>query len=112
MAYAPRSSVLDTWVAIAARGGSLYPFFHRPAKEKGDGDETDRSTAAFELFALVMVLIPFRRDERWAWYTLRMLPVMWVFQFVFSPDLTYLMLAALTTIGLLLPFRRFFPSPE
>ena len=76
------------------------------------GDETDRSIVGFELLALVMVLIPFRRGERWIWYTLWMLPVMWGFQFVFSPDLTLLMLAALATIGLLLPFRRFFPSPE
>jgi hypothetical protein len=41
-----------------------------------------------------------------------MLLVMWAFQFVFSPGLTYLVLAAPTTTGLLLPFRRFFPSPE
>ena len=66
----------------------------------------------FELFALVLTLIPFRRGERWAWYTLWMLPLMWVSQFVFSPDLTYLMLAMLTTVGLLLPFRRFFPGAE
>jgi hypothetical protein len=37
--------------------------------------------------------------------------VIWVFQFVFSPDLTYLMLAALTTVGLLLPFRPFISGP-
>jgi hypothetical protein len=54
MAYAPRSSVLDTWVAIAARGGGLYPFFHRPAKENGVCDETDRPTVGFEIFALVI----------------------------------------------------------
>ena len=66
----------------------------------------------FELFALILIAIPFRRGERWAWYTLWMLPLMWVSQFVFSPDLAYLMLAALTTAGLLLPLRRFFPGGE
>ncbi len=66
----------------------------------------------FNVLALVLALIPYRRGERWAWYTLWMLPLLWVSQFVFSPDLTYLMLAALTTTGLLLPFRRFFPGPE
>ena len=64
------------------------------------------------IFALVVIVIPYRRHERWAWYTLWMLPLMWVSQFVFAPDITYLMLAALTTTGLLLPFRRFFPGPE
>jgi hypothetical protein len=58
--------LLDTWGAIAARGGGLYPLFYSPAKEKGVGDETDPSTVGFELLAPVMVLIPFRRGERWA----------------------------------------------
>jgi hypothetical protein len=66
----------------------------------------------FELFALVVILIPFRRGERWAWYTLWMLPLLWVSQFVFAPDLTYLMLAALPTVGLLLPYRTFFSGSE
>ncbi len=64
------------------------------------------------IFALIMILIPYRRYERWAWFTLWMLPLMWVSQFVFLPDVTYLVLAMLTTVGLLLPFRRFFSSPE
>ena len=63
------------------------------------------------VFALVVILIPFRRYERWAWFTLWMLPLMWASQFVFAPNLTYLMLAMLTTAGLLLPFRMFFPGP-
>ena len=37
MGYAPHSAVLDTEEAIAARGGGLYPFSLRPAKEKVKG---------------------------------------------------------------------------
>ena len=66
----------------------------------------------FNIFALVMILIPYRRGERWAWYTLWMLPLLWLSQFVFSPDLVYLMLALLTTVGLILPYRRFFSGSE
>ena len=33
MEDSPRSDVLDTCLARAARGGGLYPFFLRPAKE-------------------------------------------------------------------------------
>jgi hypothetical protein len=62
----------------------------------------------FNILALVMILIPYKRYERWAWYTLWMLPLQWFSQFVFSPDLTYLILAALTALGLILPYRRFF----
>ena len=66
----------------------------------------------FNVFALVMTLIPYRRGERWAWCALWMLPLLWVSQFVLSPGPTYLMLAALTTVGLLLPYRSFFSGPK
>ena len=36
----------------------------------------------FNVLALVVILIPYRRGERWAWYTLWMLPLLWVSQFV------------------------------
>ena len=66
----------------------------------------------FNIFALVVILIPYRRHERWSWYTLWMLPLQWVSQFVFLPDLTYLMLALLTSVGLVLPYRRFFSGSQ
>jgi hypothetical protein len=64
------------------------------------------------ILALVMSLIPYRRGERWAWFTLWMLPLGWVSQFVFLPDVSYLVLALLTTVGLVLPYRRFFSRAE
>jgi hypothetical protein len=66
----------------------------------------------FNVLALVVILIPFKRHERWAWYALWMLPFHWLLQFVFFPDLAYLMLAVLTTAGLILPYRRFFSSTK
>jgi len=68
--------------------------------------------AGFNILALVVVLIPYRRYERWAWYALWMLPLQWLWQFAFLPDLAYLMLALLTAVGLLLPYRKFFPQEE
>lgn len=67
---------------------------------------------AFNILALVMILIPYRRYERWAWFTLWMVPLLWLAQFVFSPDLTYLLLSALTTVGLVLPYRRLFSGSQ
>ena len=67
---------------------------------------------SLNILALVMSLIPYRRGERWAWFTLWMLPVGWVSQFVFLTDVSYLVLAFLTAVGLLLPYRRFFARAE
>src|SRR5215216_4191107 len=58
------------------------------------------------ILALVISLIPYRRGERWAWLTLWMLPLGWVSQFVFLADVSYLVLALLTAVGLALPYRR------
>jgi hypothetical protein len=66
----------------------------------------------FNIFALIIILIPYRRYERWAWYTLWMLQLLWLSYLVFSPELAYLMLAALTAVGLFLPYRRFFSRAE
>ena len=66
----------------------------------------------FNVLALIVTLIPYRRHERWAWFTLWILPLGWVSQFVLLPDVSYLMFAFLTTIGLVLPYRRFFTRAE
>ena len=66
----------------------------------------------FNVLALVMVLVPYRRYERWAWFTLWLLPLEWVSQFVFLPEVTYLVLAVLTAVGLVLPYRGFFSRAE
>ncbi len=66
----------------------------------------------FNVLALILILVPFKRHERWAWYALWILPLQWLSQFAFLPDLTYLALAVLTAVGLVLPWRRFFPREE
>jgi hypothetical protein len=69
--------------------------------------------AAFNILALVLSLIPFRRGEQWAWYTLWMLPLLWPSLFALAPDLhVYLVLAIITALGLILPYRRFFTGAE
>jgi hypothetical protein len=66
----------------------------------------------FNVLALVMAVVPYRRYERWAWFALWLLPLQWVSQFVFLPEVTYLALAALTAAGLVLPYRGFFSRAE
>ena len=62
----------------------------------------------FNVLALIVAVVPYRRHERWAWFTLWLLPLEWIAQFVFLPQLSYLILAVLTAVGLVLPFLRFF----
>jgi hypothetical protein len=67
------------------------------------------TSLGFNIFALVLTLIPYRRGERWAWYTLWLLPLLWLSLFALAPDLPlYLALAIVTAAGLVLPYRRFF----
>jgi|SRR5215204_498409 len=68
--------------------------------------------AGFNVLALLMTLVPYKRGERWAWYTLWLLPLQWISQFVFLPEVTYLILALFTTVGLVLPYRRFFSGSQ
>ena len=71
------------------------------------------SWVGFEILALVIILVPFRRGERWAWWTLWLLPALWVCLFVLSADLIGLLVLALISVtGLLLSWRRFFPKSE
>lgn len=65
----------------------------------------------FSVFTLVILLGPYRRSERWAWYTLWLLPLLWLSHFVLAPDLPHnLILAVISALGLILPYRKFFSS--
>jgi hypothetical protein len=66
----------------------------------------------FNILALVVSLIPYRRGERWAWFTLWILPLGWVSQFVLLLEVSYLLLALVTTVGLVLPYRGFFSRAQ
>ena len=65
----------------------------------------------FSLIALVLLLIPFRRGERWAWASLWLLPLLWLSHFAFKPDTFHnLAIAVVTAVGLGLTFGAFFPK--
>ncbi len=105
------SAILGIFAAVLTTLPPLY-VFSSPAFEDTYPIMGALGTAlvGFNIFALVMTLIPYRRGERWAWFTLWMLPLLWLSHFALATDLTYLMLAALTTFGLVLPYRKFFSS--
>ena len=108
------SAILGIFAAVLTAIPPMYvfssPFFENMYPIMG---ALGIASVGFNIFALVMALIPYRRYERWAWYALWLLPLMWLSQFVLAPDLYYyLVLAVLSTVGLILPYRRFFPGAE
>jgi hypothetical protein len=65
------------------------------------------------LFGILITLIPFRRGERWAWFTLWFYPAFWVVHLVgrLPPGKDHVHQVAfivLSLVGLLVPVRQFF----
>jgi len=68
--------------------------------------------AAFTLFSFIVLLIPFRRGEKWAWLATWILPVGLAIPAATDPNIAiyYFGVAAACVLGLLLTMRDFFPK--
>ena len=66
--------------------------------------------AAFNLYSFIVLLIPFRRGEKWAWLTTWILPVGLGIPAATDPNIAiyYFGVAAMCVLGLLLTMRDFF----
>jgi len=66
--------------------------------------------AALNLYAFLVIYIPFRRGEKWAWYATWILPIVLVLPAATVPGIAiyYYALAAVCVLGLLLTMRDFF----
>lgn len=67
------------------------------------------------LYGGLLVLVPYRRLERWSWYALWFYPLFWAAHLIWQlpPGTDHIHQVAfivLSIIGLLLPVRAFFPS--
>jgi hypothetical protein len=73
---------------------------------------------SWSLFILAITLTGYRRREKWAWYIMLLAPILLVsdavFSVVFIGDinqvLQFIPITAITMLGLLLPYRIFFPK--
>jgi hypothetical protein len=67
---------------------------------------------AFNLYALIVILIPFHRTEKWAWLTTWILPVALALPASAGPGLAiyYFGVSALLVLGLLLTMPEFFKN--
>jgi hypothetical protein len=65
----------------------------------------------FNVIALVVLFRGFRQGQRWAWWTLWLLPLLWLSHFLVNPTTVHnLVIAVITAVGLLLPYRTFFAA--
>ena len=73
---------------------------------------------SWSLFILAITLTGFRRGEKWAWYMMLLAPILLVSDAVFSvvfigdinQALQFVPITTITMVGLLLPYRIFFPK--
>jgi hypothetical protein len=73
---------------------------------------------SWSLFILAITLTGYRRGEKWAWYIMLLAPILLISDAVFSTIfigdinqvLQFIPITAITMIGLLLPYRIFFPK--
>jgi hypothetical protein len=65
---------------------------------------------AFNLYALLVILIPFRQGHKWAWFCTWILPVGLALTAASDPEIApyYYGMAAVCALGLLLTMRDFF----
>ena len=66
--------------------------------------------AAFNLYSLIVILIPLRQGEKWAWLTTWLLPVTFVLTAANDPNIAvfYISVSAVCVLGLLLTVGNFF----
>jgi len=72
---------------------------------------------SWSFLVLVITLTAYRRGEKWAWYTMWLMPAILVTQGIFdsvflgdiSEMLKWIPITTISLLGLLLPYRKFFP---
>jgi len=73
---------------------------------------------SWSLFVLAITLTGFRKGEKWAWYTLWLVPILLITTGLFntfyigdvSQMLQWVPILSLSLLGIFLPYRKFFPK--
>ncbi len=66
------------------------------------------------IFGLIIILKGYRRGHRWAWYTLWYYPALFIAGALLTPSIASFLIpfAIIYSVGLLLPYRKFFPKKQ
>ncbi|TQJ60023.1 hypothetical protein FBY30_2280 [Arthrobacter sp. SLBN-83] len=110
-------TVRIAWLCLAAVSLGILAFGAVVAVFPPDGDAglylaDGLASLGLGLFGMLIVLVPFRRRERWAWYALWFYPVFWVLHLAGNlppgnDHIHQVVFIVLSLVGLLLPAREF-----
>ena len=110
------------WICLAIVSAGILVFGLVIAVVPMGGDELlyradGLASIGFGLFGGLIVLLPYRRVERWAWSALWFYPVFWAAHLFGNlppgtDHIHQIVFIVLSLIGLLLPVRVFFPSGQ
>jgi Mn2+/Fe2+ NRAMP family transporter len=106
------------WICLLLVGIGILAFGLVTAIVPTSGDQQlmradGVASTGLGLFGTLITLIPYRRQERWAWFTLWFYPAFWVVHLVgrLPPGKDHIhqvVFIVLSLAGLLLPVRQFF----
>jgi len=112
-------TVRIAWLCLAAVSLGILAFGAVVAVFPPDGDSglyraDGLASLGLGLFGMLIVLVPYRRRERWAWYALWFYPVFWTLHLVGNlppgdDHIHQVAFIVLSLVGLLLPVRAFLP---
>ena len=107
------------WVSLAITGVAIFVFGLIVSVWPGSSNPSflraiGVASIGMGLFGVMITLIPYRRAERWAWFTLWYYPIFWSAHFLGGlppgqDHIHQIVLIVLSLVGLLLPVREFFP---
>jgi hypothetical protein len=102
-------AVVSAGILIFGAVVAVVPTGADPGLYRADG----LASIGLGLFGGLLVVVPYRRVERWAWYALWFYPVFWAAHLIWrlppgTDHIHQVVFIALSLIGLLVPVREFF----
>ncbi len=107
------------WLSLAIIGVAILAFGLIAAVSPRSGDRSSLraigvASIGMGLFGVVIAAIPYRRRERWAWFTLWYYPIFWIAHLLggLPPGQDHvhqIVFIVLSLVGLVIPAREFFP---
>jgi hypothetical protein len=109
------------WISLAIIGVATFAFGLIVAIWPGSSDRLFLRTIGVAsigmgLFGVMIAVIPYKRRERWAWFTLWYYPLFWLAHLLGGlppgqDHIHQIVFIVLSVVGLLISARDFFPRP-
>jgi hypothetical protein len=107
------------WISLAIIGIAIFVFGLIVSVWPGSSDTLFLRTIGVAsigmgLFGMMIAVIPYRRRERWAWFTLWYYPIFWLAHFLGGlppgqDHIHQIVFIVLSLVGLLISMSEFFP---